>query len=167
MRSPKLAGNCSTQHQCLAADGDQPRTYRGARLSALHRIILEITEHDAVEFYGPLTDVLEPLRKQGLRVAVDDAGAGYSSFHHILQLGSELIKLDMVLTRGIDPDLSRRALASALVWFARGIGSELVAEGVETARELRTLRDLGVKIVHGHLMAWPAPPAEINDSPAD
>ena len=128
----------------------------------LHRILLEITEHEAVKLYGPLMDALEPLRKHGLRVAVDDVGAGYSSFHHILQMRPDFIKLDMVLTRGIDLDSSRRTLAAALVWFAREIGSNLVAEGVETARELRTLRDLGVKIVQGHLIGRPAPPAEIS-----
>jgi len=129
----------------------------------LGRIILEITEHEAVQLYKPLLEALAPLRSRGLQLAVDDAGAGYSSLHHILQLRPELIKLDMSLSRGIDRDPARRALAAALVRFAREIGSKLVAEGVETTRELRTLRDLGVEIVQGHLMARPAPPAEMTD----
>jgi EAL domain-containing protein (putative c-di-GMP-specific phosphodiesterase class I) len=138
---------------------------RAVSAMPLHRIILEITEHQAVELYEPVLKALEPLRKQGLRIAVDDAGAGYSSFHHILRMRPEFIKLDLALTRGIDRDSARRALAAALVWFAKETGSKLVAEGVETARELRTLRDLGVKIVQGHLMARPAPAAAINDGP--
>lgn len=128
----------------------------------LDRIILEITEHEAVKFYEPVLKVLEPLRKQGLRIAVDDAGAGYASFQHILRLRPELIKLDTTLSRGIDSDLSRRALAAALVWFAKQIGSDLVAEGVETERELQTLRELGVNLVQGHLLAWPAPASELS-----
>lgn len=127
------------------------------RLAPLHRIILEITEHEAVKLYEPVLKALEPLRKQGLRIAVDDAGAGYSSFEHILKLHPEVIKLDMALSRGIDRDPSRRALAAALVWFAKETGSKLVAEGVETAAELRVLRNLGIKIAQGHLLARPAP----------
>lgn len=130
----------------------------------IDRIIVEITEHEPVQFYGPLIAALEPLRQRGLRLAVDDTGAGYSSFHHILHLRPEIVKLDMGLSRRIDVDPSRQALAAALVWFAREIGCKLVAEGVETARELKMLRDLGVKIVQGHLIAWPAPAAEIDDS---
>lgn len=129
----------------------------------LSRIILEITEHEAVKFYEPLLKVLEPLRRQGLRIAVDDAGAGYASFKHILRLRPELIKLDMTLSRGIDTDPSRRALAAALVWFANEIGSDLVAEGVETATELRTLQELGVNFVQGHLLARPAPADKLSD----
>jgi len=106
-------------------------------------------------------EALKPLRKRGLRIAVDDTGAGHSSFRHILQMHPDYIKLDMSLSRGIDRDPARRALASALIWFAREIGCKLVAEGVEKASELRTLRDIGVKIVQGHLIARPAPPAEI------
>lgn len=127
----------------------------------LQRIILEITEHEAVRHYEPLLKKLKPLRQRGLQLAVDDAGAGYSSLHHILKLQPDYIKLDMALSRSIDVDPSRRALAAALVQFSREIGSKLVAEGVETAAELRTLRDLGVKILQGHLIARPAPPAEI------
>lgn len=129
-----------------------------------HRIIIEITEHEAVQLYSPLVEALDPLRKRGLKLAVDDTGAGHSSFHHILRLRPDLIKLDMELSRGIDVDPSRRALAAALVWFAREIDSRLVAEGVETASELKTLRDLGIKIVQGHLIARPAPIAKLDVS---
>lgn len=136
--------------------------FREAMASApLDRIILEITEHEAVKVYDPVMRILTPLREEGLRVAVDDAGAGHSSFRHILRMQPELIKLDMALSRNIDRDPSRRALAAALVWFARETGSTLVAEGVETARELRTLRNLGIKVVQGHLFARPAPPATV------
>lgn len=126
----------------------------------LTRIILEITEHDAVESYQRLSEVIDPLRKKGLRIAIDDSGAGYSSFRHILQIRPELIKLDMSLTRGVDQDPARHALASALISFARDIGSELVAEGVETPGELCCLRDLGVRIVQGHINGRPAPLVE-------
>lgn len=128
----------------------------------LERIILEITEHAAITSYPAIADVLAPLRGRGLRIAVDDTGAGYSSFRHILQMRPDMIKLDMSISRGIDRDPVRRALASALIAFAGEIGSELVAEGVETPAELRSLRELGVTVVQGHLMARPAHARELN-----
>lgn len=130
----------------------------------LDRIILEITEHDAVISYKELIGALEPLRKRGLRLAVDDTGAGYSTFRHILLIRPDMIKLDMSLARGIDADPARRALASALITFAREIGCELVAEGVETAGELASLRELGVTIIQGHIFARPGPPEAIPQS---
>lgn len=127
----------------------------------LDRIILEITEHEAVISYKELIAALEPLRRKGLRLAVDDAGAGYSTFRHILLIRPDMIKLDMSLARGIDSDPARRALASALITFAGEIGCELVAEGVETAGELASLRELGVTIIQGHIIARPGPPGAI------
>ncbi len=121
----------------------------------LDRVVLEITEHAAVADYIELAAVLEPWRKRGLRLAVDDAGAGYSSFRHILMLMPDLIKLDMSLTRAIDTDIARRALAAALMRYAQETGSELIAEGVETQAELDALRALGVAKVQGNLLGWP------------
>lgn len=126
----------------------------------LHRIILEITEHETVTRYSTLNRVLGPLRKRGLRVAVDDMGAGYASLRHILRIRPDVIKLDVSLSRGIDKDRDQRALASALIAFARETGSELVAEGVETEEELDTLRSLGVNIVQGFLLGRPQPLSE-------
>ena len=121
----------------------------------LNRIIVEITEHEAVSRYSALIEVLAPLREAGLRVAIDDMGAGFSSLRHILQLKPDIIKLDMSLCQGIDRDLGRRALASALRTFARETGSEIVAEGVETDLELEALRSVGVNVVQGYLFGHP------------
>lgn len=120
------------------------------------RVIVEITEHEAVTHYSALMKALEPLRAAGLRVAIDDMGAGYSSLRHILHLKPDIIKMDMSLSRGIDTDPTRRALASALVSFSRDIGSELVAEGVETPSEMRTLEGLGVDLAQGYLFGKPS-----------
>jgi EAL domain-containing protein (putative c-di-GMP-specific phosphodiesterase class I) len=119
------------------------------------RIVLEITEHAHVEDYDQLLGALQPLRQAGIRVAVDDAGAGYASLQHILQLKPDLIKLDMALTRNIDADRPRRALASALIGFAQETGSRIIAEGVETAGELAVLRDLGVEKAQGYFLGRP------------
>lgn len=128
---------------------------------AADRIVIEITEHAAIDAYDRLWAALAPLRQRGVRVAVDDAGAGYSSFRHILRIRPELIKLDMALTRDIDRDRSRRALASALIAFAGETGSTIVAEGVETAAELQALRRLGVTLAQGYHLGRPAPAGQL------
>jgi EAL domain-containing protein (putative c-di-GMP-specific phosphodiesterase class I) len=136
------------------------------------RITLEITEHASVEDYQLLLDRLAPLRRRGLRLAVDDAGAGFASLRHILRLEPDLVKLDVSLTRGIDNDVKRRALASALVAFARQTGTSILAEGVETAAELEALRSLGVTLAQGYYLAKPMPAsglaqvAKLPDGPA-
>lgn len=124
------------------------------------RLVLEITEHEVVEEYDRLSATLQPLRERGARVAVDDAGAGYASFRHILRLRPDYIKLDLSLTRNIHCDPARRALAVALIGFARDTGSRIVAEGVETQEELAVLRALGVAKAQGYLLGRPAPLAE-------
>ena len=122
-----------------------------------NRIVLEITEHEAVEDYGALAEALAPLRERGLRVAVDDVGAGYASLRHALQLAPDMVKMDISLTRGIGADPGRRALATALISFAGETDMTIVAEGIETAGELHALRELGVRYGQGFYLARPAP----------
>lgn len=126
---------------------------------ALERVVLEITEHDEIDHacYQEITRITQPLRAAGLRLAVDDAGAGYASFKHILHLAPDIIKLDISITRNIDSDLSRQALAASLVYFAQATHGRLVAEGVETAAELATLRQLGIGLGQGFALAKPMP----------
>lgn len=125
------------------------------------RLVLEITEHASVTDYQALSEALEPLRCKGVQLAIDDAGAGYASLHHILALRPDKIKLDMSLTRTVDVDAARRALTTALVFFSRETASTIIAEGIETNRELETLRQLGVPYGQGYLIGKPAPLAEI------
>jgi EAL domain-containing protein (putative c-di-GMP-specific phosphodiesterase class I)/AmiR/NasT family two-component response regulator len=122
-----------------------------------HRVVLEITEHEAIEDYGALAERLAPLRERGLRVAVDDVGAGYASLRHALQLAPDMVKMDMSLTRDVDRDPGRRALAAALISFADETGITIVAEGIETAGELEALSALGVRYGQGFHLARPAP----------
>jgi EAL domain-containing protein (putative c-di-GMP-specific phosphodiesterase class I) len=127
----------------------------------INRVVLELTEHASVMDYRELTEALTPLRALGLRIAIDDAGAGYASMRHILSIEPDLVKLDISLTRGIDADRKRRALASALIAFARETDVGIVAEGVETSAELLTLQSLGVKRAQGFYLARPRPLAEL------
>ncbi|MGG5887835.1 sensor domain-containing phosphodiesterase [Falsiroseomonas sp. HC035] len=121
----------------------------------MQRLVLEVTEHAQVPDYAALRDALAPLRHAGAKVAIDDAGAGYSSLHHILQLRPDIIKLDMGLTRSVDSDPAKRALAAALCHFARETGCEIVAEGIETEAEFATLESLGVAKGQGYLLGRP------------
>jgi EAL domain-containing protein (putative c-di-GMP-specific phosphodiesterase class I) len=100
---------------------------------------------------------LEPLRRKGMKLAVDDAGSGYASFRHILKLKPDVIKLDISLIKKIDSDSCSRALAAALIRFAEETGSHIVAEGVETQAELDVLRELKVDKVQGFLLGRPMP----------
>jgi EAL domain-containing protein (putative c-di-GMP-specific phosphodiesterase class I)/CheY-like chemotaxis protein len=125
------------------------------------RLVLEITEQAPVEDYDQLNAALRHLREAGVRIAVDDAGAGYASLRHILRLEPDMIKLDESLVRGVHRDRPRRALATALISFAAEIGATIVAEGIETAAELRALRQLGVGFGQGYHLARPhLPPVE-------
>lgn len=124
------------------------------------RVTLEITEHAAVEKYQELDSLLRPIRARGLKLAVDDAGAGYASFRHILQLAPDRIKLDCSLTKNIDTDPTRRALIAAFVRFAEDTGAKLIAEGVETETELQALQALGVAKAQGFFLNRPLPLAQ-------
>lgn len=138
-----------------------PATISSGRLARLlggvdlKRIALEITEHAEVCDYALLNEQLAPLRCAGMALAIDDAGAGYSSLQHIVQMKPDIIKLDMSLTRSVDSDPARRALTSALIYFARETGSLIVAEGIETESEMQTLQMLGVPKGQGYFLGRP------------
>ena len=154
-----LSVNCSPK---TILRGELQNLLRGIDVK---RLVLEITEHDYIEDYPGLLAALAPLRAFGLRTAIDDAGAGYASLRHVLHIQPELIKLDISLTRHIDRDLKRRALASALIAFARETQAHIVAEGVETEAELRTLKLLGAGCAQGYFLARPLPLAEAIHQP--
>lgn len=122
----------------------------------LDRLVVEITEHAAVGAYEGLRSALAPLRQRGLRLAVDDAGAGFASLRHIVELRPDIIKIDRSLVAAIDSDLSRRSAVTTFVLLALDIGAAVVAEGVETEAELKALMSLGVDAVQGFLVARPS-----------
>jgi EAL domain-containing protein (putative c-di-GMP-specific phosphodiesterase class I)/CheY-like chemotaxis protein len=128
---------------------------------ALERAVVEITEHAPVVDYAALAEALEGFRSGGGRVAIDDAGAGFASLRHIVRLAPDIIKLDISLTRDIHRDQSRRALAAALISFARETRSVIIAEGVESREELDTLRVLGAAQAQGYHLAKPLPPQDL------
>lgn len=129
------------------------------------RIVLELTEHVAVEDYEAVRSGLATLRDGGARLALDDTGAGYAGLRHLLGLRPDIIKLDISLTRDIDHDPVRRALAGALVSFAADVQAQVVAEGVENAAEQDALQRLGVSWAQGYHLARPQPMAALLELP--
>jgi PAS domain S-box-containing protein len=119
-------------------------------------VVIELTEHESVDDYGAMNRARERLRAFGVRLAVDDAGAGFASFRHILRLQPDIIKLDRALISGIDADLARRALAASMVLFSMEVGATVVAEGVETAAELSAVLDLGIDAAQGYHLGRPS-----------
>lgn len=121
------------------------------------RVVLELTEHLEIASYDQLRRALSELREHGTTLAVDDTGAGVASMAHIVKLAPDLIKLDRAFTTGIDIDPVRRSVAGAFVTLAGETGANIVAEGIETAAELDTVRQLGIQYGQGYFIARPAP----------
>ena len=123
--------------------------------SESRRIVVELTEEAKVDDYSRLSRALNELHLIDVRLGIDDSGAGFSSFSHILRLAPDIIKLDRELTAGIDHDPVRAALGTALVSFAARIGAKIIAEGIETAGELDMLRGLGIRYGQGYFLCRP------------
>ena len=119
------------------------------------RLVVEVTEHARVPGYDDLRSVLRPWRRAGVRVAVDDAGAGFASLRHVLNLEPDVLKLDRSIVQDVDSDPRRRALVGCLVGFAGQVQAQVVAEGIETPAELDTLIDLGAELGQGYLLGRP------------
>lgn len=127
------------------------------------RIVVELTEHASIDNYEAVSGGLDRLRSTGVRLAVDDAGAGFASFRHILRLSPDIIKLDHSITCGISANPAQRALATAVVLFALEVGSmSVTAEGVETAEDLGTVSSLGLDAAQGFHVGRPVPAAELD-----
>jgi EAL domain-containing protein (putative c-di-GMP-specific phosphodiesterase class I) len=121
----------------------------------LPRLTLEITEHAAVREYDDITSALLVLRERGVQLAVDDTGAGYASFNHVLRLRPDVIKLDQSLVVGIADDPARRAFVTAIVLLALELDATVTAEGVQSASDLTTVAALGVDHAQGYHVGRP------------
>jgi EAL domain-containing protein (putative c-di-GMP-specific phosphodiesterase class I)/DNA-binding response OmpR family regulator len=132
------------------------RRLRNALPGGIGPVVLEVTEHVAIEDYVAIRDAVSSIAAN-VRVAVDDAGAGFASFRHILELRPDFVKLDIGLVHQIDRDAIRQALVAGIVYFARQSGCRLVAEGIETPGERAQLRTLGVDLGQGYLLGRPWP----------
>lgn len=124
----------------------------------LDRVVVELTEHVAVEDYDRLLRAVDRLRAAGASIAVDDAGAGYASLSHILAVRPSFVKLDRAIVDGLDRDGGKLALVEMLGAFASRIDAWVIAEGIERSEELDALVRLGVPLAQGWLLARPGAP---------
>jgi PAS domain S-box-containing protein len=122
----------------------------------LDRIVIEITEHVKITSYQDLHTSLAEMRERGVRLAIDDTGAGYASLNHVLQLRPDIIKMDRSLIANVTGDPARRSLVTALVLLALDLDATVVGEGIESPSELETLAALGVDCGQGYLLARPS-----------
>ncbi|MFA5884116.1 MAG: PAS domain S-box protein [Acidimicrobiia bacterium] len=122
-------------------------------VAADRQVVVEITEHTVIQDYAQIRRALEAI--PGVWLSVDDAGAGYASLRHILELRPEIVKMDVALVRNIDTDPARQGLAAGLSHFANQTGTLLIAEGVETPEEAAMLQTLGVFHAQGFLYGRP------------
>ncbi|MBY6072014.1 EAL domain-containing protein [Marinobacter salsuginis] len=165
--SQALKQACCLPEQCYLSVNLSPETILEADLKTAlsvpepDKLVIEVTEHSTIDDYEKVAAALEPLRAQGVKLAVDDAGAGYASFRHILALAPDIIKLDMSITRDIDSDFRKQALAKSMIAFAEATSCEIIAEGVETGAELRELRALGIQKAQGYLIEKPMPASDL------
>jgi EAL domain-containing protein (putative c-di-GMP-specific phosphodiesterase class I) len=134
----------------------EPITLRMLIEGQSRQIILEITEHVAIADYAALRAALAALGPT-VSLSVDDAGAGFASLHHVVELSPRFLKLDISLVRNVDGDPTRQAMIAGLVHFAGRTGCVVIAEGIEEPAELAMLRELGVPLGQGYLLGRPEP----------
>jgi EAL domain-containing protein (putative c-di-GMP-specific phosphodiesterase class I) len=118
-------------------------------------VVLEITERNAIEDFNIFRDALAYYRNQGFMIALDDVGAGYSSLQSIAELHPNFLKVDRSLIKGVNADPIKWALLETFVSFSKRIGCRIIAEGVETTEEMRTVVQLGVDYFQGFFVAKP------------
>jgi PAS domain S-box-containing protein len=182
----------ATLRAALAAAGNLPRSMwlnlntspelilsveplRSIVRASRRRIVLEVTEHTAIADYPAFRAAVEALGPK-VQLAVDDAGAGFASLRHILELSPAFVKLDRWLVTDLEGDDARQAMIVGLIHFSRATGCRLIAEGIETESELALVRSMGIRLGQGYLLGRPdssfgaasgAPHAGDNDRPAD
>jgi PAS domain S-box-containing protein len=127
------------------------------------RLVLEVTEHTAIADYPAFRLAMAALGPK-VQLAVDDAGVGFASLNHILQLRAAFVKLDRLLIGGLESDHARQSMIVGLRHFARETGCRLIAEGIETEAELTVLRSLDIRLGQGYLLGRPLPVEEARRS---
>ncbi|WP_199799922.1 EAL domain-containing protein [Aurantiacibacter arachoides] len=121
----------------------------------LNRIIFEFTEGEEIDTRHIL-NILRCYRSMGFKTAIDDFGAGYAGLGLLSKFQPDIVKLDMDLVRGIDTDRAKRTIVRHTLAMLREFNIEPVCEGIETVGEYDALRDLGVSLLQGYLLAKPA-----------
>ncbi|GIX08790.1 EAL domain-containing protein [Elioraea sp.] len=121
----------------------------------LARLVLEVTEGERIDDPPRLRQAVEAARRLGIRIAIDDFGAGYNGLSLLAEVQPDIIKIDMTLTRGIDLHRVRRSIVAGILRMVEPMGLRVIAEGVESVGELGCLHALGITEMQGFLFAHP------------
>jgi EAL domain-containing protein (putative c-di-GMP-specific phosphodiesterase class I) len=124
------------------------------------RIVIEITEKLVIDNYNLFRETMAYFTDLGMSFAVDDVGAGYSGLESIARLKPTYLKIDMLLVRDVHVSLVNREMVNAIIALGRGIGSEVIAEGIQTEEEVKALREMGIDWGQGYQLARPDPGPE-------
>jgi diguanylate cyclase (GGDEF)-like protein/PAS domain S-box-containing protein len=125
-------------------------------------LCLEVTETILIEHVGVADDVLAALRELGVRIALDDFGTGYSSLNHLHQFPVDVLKIDRSFIAHLGSDVEATAIVASVVHLAQALGLEVVAEGIETSKQLGQLRLLGCQLAQGYFWSRPVPPDQLS-----
>jgi diguanylate cyclase (GGDEF)-like protein len=120
---------------------------------------VELTESSVIDNVQESCRQMERLRSLGVRLALDDFGTGYSSLSWLHQLPIDAVKIDQAFVRDMFAPTSTLPLVGAIIAVAKSLHLEVVAEGVETERQVRALREAGCDALQGYLFSRPVPPA--------
>lgn len=123
-----------------------------------HNVVMELSEREAINDYQAFREAMSHYSELGFAIAVDDAGAGYSSLEAIVELQPSYLKLDISMVRGIHDHLLKQEMIKAMAAFSQKIKAQIIAEGIETQKELDILIELGVPLGQGFLLGRPADP---------
>ncbi|MHA7239853.1 EAL domain-containing protein [Arthrobacter sp. TMS1-12-1] len=122
----------------------------------LSSIMFEFTENEEVADTAHLTNIITEYRRHGFTTAIDDFGAGHAGLGLLVQFQPDLIKIDMLLVRGVDASRARQAVVTGIVGIAEQLGITVLAEGVETEAEFLFLKAQGIRLFQGYWFARPA-----------
>ncbi len=120
------------------------------------QLLFEFNEREEVVDANHILNIIEHYHSLNFKVALDDFGAGFSGLNLLADVTPDYIKLDMALIRGVDACRTRQVIISSIVTMCHELGVTVIAEGIETTGELKTLGELGIELMQGFLLARPA-----------
>jgi EAL domain-containing protein (putative c-di-GMP-specific phosphodiesterase class I) len=162
LSSGRIPSNAKIFVNTLPATIRDPQFRGKALIDFLHpaqvapdRIVIEITEKLVIDNYNLFRETMAYFTDLGMSFAVDDVGAGYSGLEAIARLKPTYLKIDMLLVRDVHVSLVNREMVKAIIALGQGIGSQVIAEGIERDDEIRALMDMGIDWGQGYALARP------------
>jgi diguanylate cyclase (GGDEF)-like protein/PAS domain S-box-containing protein len=157
---PSINVNISPRELAQPDLVDRIREVLGSKRVDPRRLCIEITENAVLDELDTAIEALDAIRALGVRLAIDDFGTGYSSLSYLRRLPVDTVKIDRTFTTELNTDSNDVTIVAGIIGLARGLGLEVVAEGVETERQAEILVELGCSQAQGFLYS---PPVALDD----